>query len=114
MNKYVKEVLAINYHRNGIAGNGFYLIDFILQDDGFYNNVNLRAIYAPQHELEDGVDWANCFVIDPASVESCWRVDNFSEEIHKICVDYMYKRFGKPGEPIPEPNIVAGIEPVTL
>ena len=103
--KLVERVLGVNYHRNGICGTGFYLVDFIFAGDtdkngwDTRNRQRLSAVYVLPHdeegEISDKADAEAIFVTDPFDITNRWRGDNFAEEIHTICVNYFNEKYGE-------------------
>jgi len=63
------------YHRNGICGLGFLLVDFTLfHEDG---EDNLYAIIPSQATPNEG-DAVRVYVIDPDDIDNKWRGDEIA------------------------------------
>ena len=78
--------ININYHRNGVGGEGFFAIHFTSKgDDGNYEK--LIAVIVPHDDEEtnkckcDG----RCYVIKPTNPELCYRGDHFESDMRLIC-----------------------------
>jgi hypothetical protein len=71
-------IRRIRYHRNGVMGTGFYLVEFSVADEG--ECYDLRAIQF------DTDDWHRLTaVIDPSNVAERFRGDEFAHDIREAC-----------------------------
>ena len=80
--KFIKKVNQVSFQRNGISGRPFYQVDFVLADP----EVRLIAIIP-----SDSTD-IECFVINPADMDSHWRGDRFYFEVKKVVDDWSKTR----------------------
>ncbi len=77
--------ININYHRNGVGGEGFFAIHFTsTSDDG--DPEKLIAVIVPHDDDEtneckcDG----RCYVVRPTNPELCYRGDHFESDMRLI------------------------------
>lgn len=88
--KSIEECISnihVNYHRNGISGEGFYAIHFVWQDmDEPYCSGSLIATVVPHPENAKDKLKCNgkCFVVNITNPEQCYRGDNFEPTMRKI------------------------------
>jgi hypothetical protein len=83
MQKYIKDVLAVDYHRNGVGGTGFYVVLFTENE----SNQKMVGIVTP----DDPNKW-NAQVLsvdklaenDIAFASNSWRGDVFVTELKDI------------------------------
>jgi hypothetical protein len=107
--------ITVNYHRNGVCGEGFDAINFHSNTQGEdYYNGDLIAI-VPSEELEVGKTWnGRCYVIKPSNNLCCYRGDNFEHSMREIVKAHgiMWRiqlnnhiKSGKPYDPENDPSI---------
>ena len=77
------KIKKINYQRNGIAGEGFWSIEFITKENkkrliGIINDNDLRK--------KDG--YTRFYVVNPKNIFQGWRGDNFGAELVPIIREY--------------------------
>jgi hypothetical protein len=81
--------ININYHRNGVGGEGFFAIHFTTKDDdGTYETYEkLIAVIVPhEDEAKDECKCnGECYVVNPAHPELCYRGDHFESDMRLIC-----------------------------
>ncbi len=83
----IEKIIGIAYHRNGIGGRGFHLVDFVFngEADGEGRH-RLNAVYLMPHDkdgnMADQADVEGIFVTDPLDINNAWRGDRFADEIH--------------------------------
>ena len=67
----IDKVLGCEYHRNGICGIGFYVVDFII-----WSNENVRAIL-----FSNGDEKPTHYAIVSEDISHKWRGDHFIDVI---------------------------------
>jgi hypothetical protein len=101
-------ILSVDYQRNGVSGQGFYDVRFILEQEGDRPQF-LAAIIESGSIPDDAVPWrkfgaikwhiidgTHTFVIDPMNPTSHWRGDRVGAPIlrflarHDGCAHYLY------------------------
>jgi hypothetical protein len=81
--KLVSKVNKVAYHRNGICGNGFYVIlfksDYHEMVGILFEEKGSCAVLDVNEVVNGNVDFAN---------GNSWRGDHFEPELRKAIVDY--------------------------
>lgn len=72
----INEIIACEYHRNGIAGAGFYVCDFLFSDE-YQTDVEARAVVFPDDEEKTPRNYA-ITTMDP---RERWRGDHFIDAL---------------------------------
>jgi hypothetical protein len=79
--------IKVEYHRNGVGGEGFYAIHFTFVDStNPYCSGRLIAVVVP---YEDGAKDklkcdGRCYVVNPADPAQCYRGDMFESTMRRI------------------------------
>ena len=84
--------ININYHRNGIGGEGFFAIHFTFKNDDEIKE-QLIAVIVPH---DDGIIHKSecngrCYVVNPMRPELCYRGDHFEFEMRLIVMAHRIK-----------------------
>lgn len=78
MVKTIIKIKSVVHHRNGIGGRPFDLVEFSLQEDGMVRPLLQAVLPYGEREGKDGVE---CYVINPAEPDDCWRGDRLMAAI---------------------------------
>jgi hypothetical protein len=80
--------INVNYHRNGISGEGFVAIHFAMIGEGSENEYDgkLIAVVVPHDDGATDECKCNgmCFVVKPTRPELCYRGDHFEPDMRLI------------------------------
>lgn len=71
-----------DYHRNGVAGDPFYLIDLTLTEEG--RSVNLLVVLSSEEEYATGSEEYHCYVINPHDLEDRYRGDRIASGLMEM------------------------------
>lgn len=73
----IAKIHLFTFQRNGIAGEGFYVIEFDWRDDR-NNESGYKFIATFESNNEDNaILIPSCRVLNPIDISMCWRGDNF-------------------------------------
>jgi hypothetical protein len=71
---------SIEYHRNGIAGEGFHMVQFDLRGSWLRTPQALTAVVFETSRY--------CAVIDPTDPNNKWRGDQFESQLREAIEEY--------------------------
>lgn len=78
--------ININYHRNGVGGEGFFAIHFTGDVDEKKQEKLIAVIVPhPDEETDQLKHNGECFVVKPENPELCYRGDHFESDMRLIC-----------------------------
>ena len=84
----IRKVHDVAYHRNGISGVGFFVVDFTARDQG------RRMLGIVFHDRDDPEDERCYSVINPADIRDKYRGDHFIKELDAAIATAGDKAFG--------------------
>lgn len=85
MAKYIRKVHNVDHHRNGIAGNGFYLVRFSGDDP---NEQNMIGLVFDKDDSEHPKPDGYVAVLSLDNLDECWRGDNFEDELMQAAKEW--------------------------
>ena len=81
------------YHRNGIAGTGFFLCRFRWRDGAIWRD--MQAVVLPLEDESPHTTSGQCFVTS-TGLDERWRGDDFEPAIRAAIATFGDKAFGLP------------------
>ena len=82
MKKLISKIVKIEYHRNGVSGEGFHIVNFKMRQDREYERVMIAIVFHTPHHIavfdfdklkEGNFDW----------LANSWRGDDFEPELRE-------------------------------
>jgi hypothetical protein len=67
------KIIEKSYHRNGVSGEPFYLIDFTLWEEEDEEGIDLLAVMTEKQ----------CYIIDPENINNKFRGDRIGDELRE-------------------------------
>jgi len=84
------KITNIEYHRNGVSGNGFHVVTFVMKNGN--KNQNMVAVLFEEQGNISVLDIDMLAVQNIAFGENSWRGDNFEDVLRKEIQDMYDER----------------------